>query len=73
MNEDSWAAYAHFQSILDRTTNAYVAAGIEAAMADLLETIARGEPFTPKQTKNLVVNRIGRETPPPRHCLLWTP
>ena len=61
MNEDSWAAYAHFQSILDRTTNAYVAAGIEAAMADLLETIARGEPFTPKQTKNLVVNRIGRE------------
>ena len=61
MVEALWAAYAHLQSMLNRTTNAYKAAGIEAAMADLLEKIEKGEPCTLKQTKNLVINRIGRE------------
>ena len=61
MNKSLWAEYAHLQSILDRTTNVRKAAGIEAAMADLLEKIARGEHCTPNQVKNLVVNRISRE------------
>ena len=61
MDQDPWVAYAHLQSLLNRTTNVHKAAGIEAAMVNLLEKIERGEPCTSKQTKNLVINRIGKE------------
>ena len=61
MDEGPWKEYARLQSILHRTIDAHKAAGIEAALTDLLEKISAGEPCTPKQTKNLVVNRMGRE------------
>ena len=61
MGNPDWAQYARLQSMLDSTTNAYKAAGIEAAMNDLLEKFGKGVPCTPEQTKNLVVNRIGKE------------
>ncbi len=61
MDEDPWAEYARLQAMLDRTTDVYKAAGIETAMADLLEKIAKGEACTARQTKNLVINRIGKE------------
>lgn len=61
MDEDPWTEYARLQSMLDRTTDAYKAAGIEAAMTDLIEKISRGEVVAKKQVNNLVVNRIGKE------------
>ena len=61
MGNPDWAQYARLQSMLNSTTNAYKAAGIEAAMDDLLEKFARGVPCTSEQTTNLVINRIGKE------------
>ena len=61
MKEVSWVEYARLQSVLDRTTDAYKAAGIESAMADLLEKITQNEILEANQVKNLVVNRIGKE------------
>lgn len=61
MDADPWVEYARLQSMLNRTTNAYKAAGIEAAMVDLLDKISRGETPAKNQVTNLVVNRIGRE------------
>ncbi|MFC2970147.1 RNA polymerase sigma factor [Acidimangrovimonas pyrenivorans] len=61
MDADPWAEYARLQSMLGRTTNAYKAAGIEAAMTDLLERIGRGEVPNVEQVNNLIVNRTGKE------------
>lgn len=61
MKEDPWAGYARLQSMLERTTNAYAAAGIEAAMCEILDKIANGDEYTSQQSKNLVVNRANRE------------
>ncbi|NVK58187.1 MAG: sigma-70 family RNA polymerase sigma factor [Alteromonadaceae bacterium] len=61
MGADPWVEYARLQSMLDRTTDAYKAAGIEAAMTDLLEGIAKHRTIGAKQARNLVVNRIGKE------------
>lgn len=61
MDADPWAEYARLQSMLDRTTDAYKAAGIEAAMTDLLEGIANRRTIGARQVRNLVVNRIGKE------------
>ncbi|WP_112329811.1 hypothetical protein [Cereibacter johrii] len=61
MEEPDWAEYARLQVLLDRTPNAYRAAGVEAAMADLIEKIGNGEPPDRRQVDNLVTNRVGRE------------
>lgn len=61
MYEPEWAEYARLQALLDCTPNAYKAAGIEAAMAELIEKIAKSEPPDRRQVDNLVTNRSGKE------------
>lgn len=61
MESDPWAEYARLQAMLDRVADAYKGIGIETAMSDLLEKIARGETCRPSQIKNLVVNRSSKE------------
>ncbi|SEI87574.1 hypothetical protein SAMN05421762_2377 [Pseudooceanicola nitratireducens] len=61
MDADPWVEYARLQSMLKGTTDAYKAAGIEAAMTDLLDSIAKRRTIDARQVKNLVVNRIGKE------------
>ena len=61
MDEDPWTEYARLQAVLDRTSDVYKSAGIETAMANMLEKIADGEPHNARQVKNLVVNREGKE------------
>lgn len=61
MDYDPWVEYARLQSMLSRTTDAYKAAGIEAAMTDLLEKISNGEHCSPARIRNLVVNRTSKE------------
>ena len=61
MTEDPWAEYARLQGVLERTANTQSAAGIEAAMCEILDRMARGESCTAEQCKNLVVNRTNRE------------
>jgi hypothetical protein len=61
MEEPDWAEYARLQALLDRSPNAYRAAGIEAAMVDLIEMISKGAPPDRRQVDNLVTNRSGRE------------
>lgn len=61
MEESEWAEYARLQALLVCTPNAYKAAGIEAAMSDLIDKIAQGEPADRQQVDNLVTNRTGKE------------
>lgn len=61
MEDEPWASYQRLQSLLASTTNQHRAAGIEAALTDLLTKIERGECIIPEQVDYLVINRIGRE------------
>ena len=61
MDTNPWLEYRRLQAMLSRTTDTQRAEGIESAMTTVLRKIKSGISCTPKQVKNLVVNRISKE------------
>jgi hypothetical protein len=56
-----WLEYRRLQAMLNRTTDAQRAEGIESAMTTVLEKIKGSLSCSSQQIKNLVGNRISKE------------